>query len=271
MPNRRKFISDSLKILLGAGIGFAGSEYMEKLAPYGFLNPLDQLFRNWNSQQPINPNGNFSEGEKYWAPHISPGLQTSTWGYNVVTNQFGQVWIDNPLVGDWGSANDHVAMYQDFNSVKWAGIRKSDLMLKDRRFVLEADVRVDEDTERITGGFGRAAIAFTIMKPDESNYTVDGSEHKALYMELDFYRRNTSYIGGPPSDSFTYPADQIPPGYWKHFALDVTDLITNGFNGRGGWGESTYNQSMLWAWYLVVEVQGSKTSASWRKVRLFEE
>jgi hypothetical protein len=46
MASRRKFISDSLKILLGAGIGFAGAEYAEWLAPYGYLNPLEQLFRS---------------------------------------------------------------------------------------------------------------------------------------------------------------------------------------------------------------------------------
>jgi hypothetical protein len=162
-------------------------------------------------------------------------------------------------------------MYQDFNSVKWAGIKKSDLMLKDKKFVLEADVTMDEDTEHNAGGFSRAAIAFTIMKPDGSNYGIEGEVHDRLCMELDFYRRNDSYVGGPPSDSFTYSADQIQPGYWKHFAIDVADLITNGFNGRGGWGESVYDESMLWARYLVVEVQGSKTSASWRKVRLLEE
>jgi len=268
MVNRRKFISDSMKVLLGAGIGFAASEYVERYAPYSSWSSLERLLGNLSTERPINPNGNYSEGEKYWEPHISPGLQTSKWGYNIVTNQFGQIWIDNPVVGEWSSANDHVAMYQDFNCVKWAGIEKSDLMLRDRRFVLEADVKMNEDTEENPSGFSRGAVAFAIRKPDDSCYDIEEKSYGTLYMELDFYRRNNSYVGGPPSDSYTYPFAQIPIGNWKHFRIDVTDCITTGSNRHGGWGEDVYNESMLWAWYLVVEVQGSKSAASWRKVEL---
>ena len=266
MVNRRKFISDSLKVLLGAGVGVVATAYVDRMAPYGSRSYLG-LVGDW-LKPPINPNGDFSEGEKYWAPHISPGLETSKWGYNIVPNQFGQVWIDNPLVSEWTTSNDHVAMYQDFNSVKWAGIRKSDLMLRGRRFTLEADVRMEEDTPDDLKGFCRGAIAFSIRKSDDSSYKFGENEYDAVYMELDFYRRNNSYIGGPPADNYTYPVDQIPLGEWKHFRVDLTDSILNGFNNQGGWGEEIFNESMLWAWYLVVEVQGTKAAASWRKVRL---
>jgi hypothetical protein len=263
--NRRQFISDSIKVLIGAGIGAVATKSLENYAS----SATEPLIGNRFTELPLNPNGDFSEGEKYWEPHISPGLPTSKWGYHVVTNQFGQVWIDNPLVGKSSSANDHVAMYQDFNCVKSAGIEKSDLMLRGRSCFLEADVRVDEDVEEAPAGFARAAIAFALRKPDDSCYNIGINTYGTLYTELDFYRRNDSYIGGPPSDNFTYPTEQIPLGSWKHHRIDVTDYITNGFNGHHGWGEKTYNESMLWAWYLVVEVQGSRSAASWRSVKLW--
>jgi hypothetical protein len=233
MVNRRKFLSDSLKVLLGAGVGAVATGYVDRLAPYSARSYLQGLIGDWLIARQINPNGDFSEGVKYWEPHISPGLKTSKWGYNIVPNEFGQVWIDNPVVSSQINSNDHVAMYQDFNSVKWAGIEKSDLMLRRRRFTLEADVRMESDAPDDLNGFCRGAVAFSVRKPDDSSYTFGENEYDAVYMELDFYRRNQPYIGGPPADNYSYPVDQIPLGEWKHFSVDVTDSRLNGFKNQG--------------------------------------
>lgn len=68
MTSRRRFFSDSLKILLGAGIGFVGTEYADSNALNG-LRMQQQTSKpsdTWWMEQPLNPNGDFSEGEKYW-------------------------------------------------------------------------------------------------------------------------------------------------------------------------------------------------------------
>lgn len=235
------------------------------------------IYKIFNIKQPLNPNGNFSEGEIYWDAS-SPSLQTSQWGYKITkqewwkfwnNNQFGQIWIYNPLVDriHEEKANDHVALMQTLKTVKDYGVTQSDLMLKDKRFVLDADIRMDEDIQYAPDGFSRAAIAFAIAKPDNSPYLTD-NKSRGLYAEYDFYRRNFSTVGGLPKNYFECPVDQIQIGEWKHYTIDVKNFLTNGWNGLGGWRKDIYDESLLSAWYLVVEVQGSKAGASWRNIKL---
>jgi hypothetical protein len=140
---------------------------------------------------------------------------------------------------------------------------------------------VVEDEPYDQKGWNRVAIVIMMKRIDGGDYNINGKVTPDLYTEYDIYRRNFPYysyedfISGNfknfPTDVYEYHADQLPFGYWKPYKIDVTEFLQNGYNGIGGWGSEIYNISRIHAWYLVVENTAAKTTARWRKVKIYLE
>jgi hypothetical protein len=278
MINRRKFLADSAKVLLGASVGVVGTGYENQLA--AGTKPEQQqneILNQWWIEQPINPNGDFSAGEKYWkggwvgrtdAKNVRAGMR-------IIENDHGEVWLDNPDP----SAHANSALMQATDSLQRdAGIRLTSWSLSDHHLMLEADVRVDSDQPYSADSWSRVAIAFWLQRTYRSGprspwFTVNGNEYKVLFTEYDVYRRNVDFLGYNAvnwgGDVNEYPADQLPIGYWKPIKIDLNEFIANGYNSMGGWGQDTSEMAYLSAWYLVPEAKGAKLQASWRRVKIY--
>jgi outer membrane murein-binding lipoprotein Lpp len=239
----------------------------------GLMAEINRLSNSWWSEVPLNPNGDFSEGVKYWGAGSGGELRNARWGYEVVRNEYGEIWLDNPNIDNWPNA----ALAQGV-----VGLRSPETWyLKDKHFMLEADAMVVEDEPHDRRGWSRVAIVIWIKKIDGGDYNINGKVTPDLYTEYDIYRRNFPYysyedfISGNfrnfPTDVYEYHADQLPFGYWKPYKIDVTEFLQNGYNGIGGWGSEIYNISRIHAWYLVVENTAAKTTARWRKVKIYLE
>jgi hypothetical protein len=231
MVNRRRFISDSMKILLGASVGAAGTEYAEGLLHYGSNKNIQQpeLAKNWWMEQPINPNGNFSEGGTYWkGGYIGSGdAKGATAGIRIFNGDHGEAWLDNPDT----TAFTNTALIQAADDLqKEAGIHFPTWVLRTHHLMLEADVRVDFDEPYSENSWTRVAIATWIQRTcklqqctqndlshQPLSFNINGNLHTQLYTEYDVYRRNFPSPGynavALGANVNEYPADQLPLGY----------------------------------------------------------
>jgi len=223
---------------------------------------------------PVNPNWDFSLGQVWWNPHSGGQLRSASWGYKIVPDQYGQVWLDNPDLTNCPNA----AMPQDVtcNGKLLDNIDLSEWYLKGKHFTLETEVMVNEDVVHDSRGWSRVAVVVTMRKIDGSSYNVRGMITTDLYTEYDVYRRNVSWDGysdwrNEQTDVYEYPADQLLLGSWKPYKIDVTEFLQTGYKKIGGWGAEIYNMSRIQAWYLVVENTAARTAASWRRVKVCEE
>jgi len=224
--------------------------------------------------RPINPNWDFSLGQLWWNPHSGGQLRSASWGYKIVPGQYGQVWLDNPALGNCPNA----AMPQDviINGKLLGDVQLREWYLKGKHFTLEADVLVNEDVAHDRRGWSRVAVVVTMRRIDGAAYNVRGMITTDLYTEFDVYRRNVSWNGysdwrNEPTDVYEYDADQLSLGNWKSYVIDVTEFLQTGYGNIGGWGEEVYNASRIQAWYLVVENTAGRTEASWRRIKVCEE
>jgi predicted hydrocarbon binding protein len=228
---------------------------------------IDELSNSWWSEVPLNPEGDFSEGGKYWGAGQGGELRNAKWGYEIKPREYGEIWLDNPNIDNWPNA----ALYQGT-----VGLHSSETWyLKNKHFMLEADAMVVEDKPYDPRGWSRVAIVIMIKRIDGRDYNIRGRITPFLYTEYDIYRRNFPWDGyrdwkDLPTDVYEYHADQLPFGYWKPYKIDVTEFLQNGYNGIGGWGSEIYNISRIHAWYLVVENTAAKTTARWRKVKIYQ-
>ena len=279
MINRRKFLADSAKVLLGASVGVVGTGYENQLvAGTKTEQQQNELLNQWWIEQPINPNGDFSEGEKYWKGGWvgKTDAKNVTAGMRIIENDHGEVWLDNPD----SSAHANSALMQATDSLqKDAGIRLPHWFLSDHHLMLEADVRVDLDQPYSTDSWSRVAIAFWLQRnyrsgPRSPWFTIKDNEYKVLFTEYDVYRRNVNFLGYNAvnwgGDVNEYPADQLPIGYWKPIKIDLNEFIANGYNSLGGWGQNNSEMAYLSAWYLVPEAKGAKLQASWRRIKIYQ-
>jgi hypothetical protein len=278
MVNRRTFLSNAAKVLLGTSVGVLGVEYENPLvAGTKVEQQQDGTLNQWWNEQPINPNGDFSEGAKYWKGGWvgRTDAKNVTAGIRIFENDHGEVWLDNPD----SSAHVNSALMQAVDSLqKQANIRLSEWFLSDHHLMLEADVRIDFDEPYSAESWSRVAIAFWIQRTYRSGprypwFTIKGNAYEKLFTEYDVYRRNIDFLGYNAfdwgGDVNEYPADQLPLGYWKPIKIDLNEFIANGYNSRGGWGQDNNNMAFLGAWYLVPEAKGSKLQASWRRVKIY--
>jgi hypothetical protein len=278
MIDRRKFLVNSAKVLLGISVSAAGIGYESRLAGGTEAEQQqDELLNQWWIEQPINPNGDFSEGGKYWkggwVGHTD--AKNVTAGIKIIENDHGEVWLDNPD----SSAHANTALMQATDSLqKQANIRLNKWSLLDHHLMLEADVRIDFDEPYSAESWSRVAIAFWIQRSYRAGprcpwFTIKGNEYEKLFTEYDVYRRNIDFLGYNAldwgGDVNEYPADQLPIGYWKPIKIDLNEFMANGYNSLGGWGQDNNEMAYLSAWYLVPEAKGAKLQASWRRVKIY--
>jgi hypothetical protein len=222
-----------------------------------------------NARSLLNRNGDFCDGSDYWHPWhdvselgYPSGLPETKWGYFIEPCQYGKVWINNPDPSRW----DHAGLAQwsdDFppNSI-WELAREE--------LILEADVMITEPDVLQPNGessWDRAAIAFQWRRIDGLNYVVDDKSHAYLYSEYDVYRHNANFFHSKGTNVYEYHADQLPFQQFRHYSIDVNDFCKNGYESMGGWGKLS-DESLMSAWYLVVETQGGAISSAWRNVQL---
>jgi uncharacterized coiled-coil protein SlyX len=151
----------------------------------GLKAEINRLSNSWWSEVPLNLNGDFSEGVKYWGAGSGGELRNARWGYEVVRNQYGEIWLDNPNIDNWPNA----ALAQGV-----VGLRSPETWyLKDKHFMLEADAMVVEDEPHDHRGWSRVAIVIMIRRIDGGNYNINGKVTPDLYTEYDIYRRNFQY------------------------------------------------------------------------------
>ena len=112
-------------------------------------------------EQPLNPNGDFSEGEKYWKGGYvgaDDGTDAKA-GIGILANDHGEVWLDNPDL----TTHANSALMQAIDTLeRQAGIRCSTWFMRDHHLMLEAEVRVDYDEPyaRIVGAGSRSPLGF---------------------------------------------------------------------------------------------------------------
>ncbi len=144
MINRRTFLANSAKVLLGTCVGVAGTRYENQLTAGTKTEQQDEILHQWWIEQPINPNGDFSEGGKYWKEGWvgQTDAKNVTAGMRIIDNDHGEVWLNNPDP----SAHANTALMQATDSPqKQANIRLTNWFLSDHHLMFEADVRVDYD------------------------------------------------------------------------------------------------------------------------------
>ena len=272
--NRRQLLKYTSATAIVAGTSALGLDYV--LAPrlWTGASPIAGTTTQALRDVPINPNWDFSLGELWWNPHSGGRLRGASWGYKIVPGQYGQVWLDNPELGNCPNA----AMPQDviFNGKLLGYVPLSEWYLEGKHFTLEADVLVNEDMAHDPRSWSRVAVVVTMRRIDGAMYNVRGMFTTDLYTEFDVYRRNVSWDGysdwrNEPTDVYEYHADELSLGNWKSYVIDVTEFLQTGYRGIGGWGEEIYNVSRIQAWYLVVENTAARTETSWRRIKVCEE
>jgi hypothetical protein len=283
--DRRRLISNSFKLLLAMTVGAAGAESVERLSSRSAGNPLARQMeapKDWWVERPINPNGDLSEGDKYWkGGYVGAGnARNATAGIRILANDHGEAWLDNPDL----NAHTSTALMQAVDTLKReAGIECATWFLRDHHLMLEADVRIDYDQPYAQDSWSRVAIATWVQRMESSYlnsnsvpyFSVKGNTYSKLFTEFDVYRRNVPFLGYYATSSGSnvneYPADQLPVGYWKPYKIDLNELIMNGYNALGGWGKENHDVAMLCAWYLAPEAKGSKLQASWRRIKIYDK
>ncbi len=281
--DRRNFIRNSFKVLLGTTLGAAGTKSIELLEANGVgtesvqqnLSPND-----WWVERPLNLNGDFSEGTKYWkGGYVGAGDGTNAKaGIRILANDHGEVWLDNPDL----NTHANTALMQAIDILeRQAGIKCSNWFLRDHHLMLEAEVRIDYDQPYAEDSWSRVAIATWVQRIDPSNFepddnlqfSINGNLYSKLFTEFDVYRRKVQFLGynafASGGNVNEYPADQLPIGYWKPYKIDLNELIMGGYNALGGWGKENHDEAMLYAWYLAPEAKGSKLQASWRRIKIY--
>jgi hypothetical protein len=280
--DRRNFITNSVKVLLGTTLGATGTKSVELLEPNntGTTPAQSPILDDWGVEDPLNLNGDFSEGTKYWkGGYVGAGDGTNAKaGIRIFPRDHGEVWLDNP------DRNSHAnsALMQAVDTLeRQAGIQCSNWFLRDHHLMLEAEVRIDYDQPYSDDSWSRVAIATWIQRIDPSKFEPDdmlqfsigGNLYSKLFTEFDVYRRNVQFLGynafASGGNVNEYPADQLPIGYWKPYKIDLNQLIMGGYNALGGWGKENHDEAMLYAWYLAPEAKGSKLQASWRRIKIY--
>jgi hypothetical protein len=280
--DRRRWISNSFKLLLGIAIGATGEASVERLSSTSLGEPIIQGAppRDWWVERPINPNGDFSEGEKYWkGGYVGTGdARNATAGIKILAKDHGEAWLDNP---DLSTHTNTALMQAVDNLYREAGLQCANWFLRDHHLMLEADVRIDNDQPYAQDSWSRIAIATWIQRKESADlnnngdlyFTINGNSYTKLFTEFDVYRRNVAFLGynamSSGSNVNEYPADQLPVGCWKPYKIDLNEFITNGYNALGGWGKENHDMAMLCAWYLALEAKGAMLQASWRRIKIY--
>jgi hypothetical protein len=220
----------------------------------------------------MNPNWDFSQGVRWWNPHYGGELEGAQWGYQIAPGHYGAISLDNPNLNNWPNA----AMPQEviLKGRLLGSVPLEEWHLRDRQFILEADVLVNEDAPHDTKGWSRVAIVIGTRRIDGKFYDIRGRRAFTLYTEYDVYRRNVRWEGYEdwkygPTDSYEYHAEQLPLGSWKSCVIDVSEFLRNGFKNIGGWGDEIYNMSRIQTWYLAIENTAASTRAAWRRVKIY--
>jgi len=274
--------------MLGATLGVGGTESVTRLTSAGGKAALPKtqqksLLSGWWVEQPINPNGDFSQGSQFWKGGLvgTTDARNVTAGINVIQNDHGEVWIDNPDLTAYANTALMQASGGLSGLVQQAGIPLTQWFFSSHHLMLEADVRVDYDEPYGEDSWSRVAIATWIQRIDPVissggtvYFEIKSNLYTKLYTEYDVYRRNVQFLGYNALDLGSnvneYPADQLPIGYWKPYKIDLNELIMNGYNELGGWGKQNLDVALLSAWYLVPEAKGSRLQASWRRIKIYE-
>jgi hypothetical protein len=219
-----------------------------------------------------NTNGDFCYADLFWHPEhevtelgYRHGLPDTKWWYKIQSSEYGEIWIDNPNQELW----DHVSLVQ----YSFQFPPKPQWTLANNHLTLDAEVMVPKPDAPYTPdpstSWSRVAIAFQLKRTDGLNYVLEeGKEFTELYSEFDVYRHNAKYFHFKGSNVYEYPADQLKPGDWRLYHIDLNDFFKNGYGNLGGWPDELIEFTYLSAWYLVVEVLGSRMSAAWKNIAL---
>ena len=228
----------------------------------------------------LNKNGDFCSGKVFWNPWdnvaelgYSTPLPKTKWGYEIRECEYGRLWIDNPNLQLW----DHCGLQQ----LTLFFPPESQWDLSDNNLALEAEVMLPEKDSLYTTdpkkSWSRVAIALQWEKKDGTSYVFGNKTYENLYSEFDVFRDNASYFYVPDSNVREYHVDQLPVGVFKKYKINLNDYFVagvpsqiSGVHNPGGWGQQLRDQSRIASYYLVVEVQGSKASAAWRNIKVFQ-
>ena len=238
------------------------------------------------------PNGDFADDTlrtfewyraspaRYWYAILQPVSQRINWGYHIEKGQYAEIWLNNPLMGRWEENPGTYTFKQHTNDV--GPIPDEQWHLKGRRWFLECDAMVVENKvaeNTLEYAWSRVALVVDtadIRRTDTNHVLTQVGKNKweIFSSEYDIFQYNVHFKQFPAylwdGNTNEYPADQIPLGEWRHYVVDLTELIRDGYKGWGGFGSELYDKFKILGWGMAVENFGNITTrARIRNVKIY--